>query len=190
MTKTSHHESLSKVLCDYAPLAAFFISYKFSSSPNPLMFATICLMFATFLALIISYLLTKKISKMALFSGIILGTFGSLTLIFKDEIFIKMKPTIINMIFALILFYGSLTKKPLISYLFGTQLKISDQAWIKLSWRWAWFFIFLAFLNEAIWRSFSTDFWVQFKVFGMMPISLIFTISQMPFMMKEMKKEE
>lgn len=190
MTKTSNHESLSKVLCDYAPLAIFFISYKFSGSPNPLMFATICLMIATCLALIISYILTKKISMMALFSGIILGTFGSLTLIFKDEIFIKMKPTIVNMIFALILFYGSLAKKPLISYLFGSQLKMSNQAWIKLSWRWAWFFIFLALLNEAIWRNFSTDFWVQFKVFGMMPISLIFTISQMPFMMREMKKEE
>ena len=186
----SSKESFSKILCDYAPLAVFFISYKFIASPNPLFFATICLMITTFLALVVSYILTKKISKMALFSGLLLGTFGGLTIIFKDEIFIKLKPTIINILFAAILFYGSLTKKPLISYLFGSQLTMSDKAWLTLSFRWAWFFLFLAILNEIIWRNYSTDFWVQFKVFGMMPISLVFTITQMPFMMKEMKKEE
>jgi intracellular septation protein len=188
MTTPSSHGSITKTLCDYAPLAVFFIAYKFIESPNPLIFATICLLITTFVTLIISYILTKKISMMALFSGIILGTFGGLTIIFKDEIFIKMKPTIINLIFAAILFYGYFTKKPLISYLFGTQLRMSDQAWLKLSCRWACFFMFLALLNEVIWRNYSTDFWVQFKVFGMMPISLIFTFTQIPFMMKEMQK--
>lgn len=181
------NESLSKILCDYAPLVVFFISYKFIQSPNPLFFATVCLMIATFIALIISYILTRKISTMALFSGLILGTFGALTIIFKDETFIKMKPTIINCIFAVILLYGYLTQKPIISHLFGSQLKMSDKAWITLSLRWALFFVFLAMLNEIIWRNYSTDFWVQFKVFGMMPLSLVFTLTQMPFMMREMQ---
>lgn len=189
MTNKSN-ESLSKILCDYAPIIVFFISYKTSHDANPLFFATICLMITTFFALVISYILTKKISIMALASGLLLGTFGGLTLIFKDEIFIKLKPTIINLLFAAILFYGSIAKKPLISYLFGSQLIMSTKAWITLSWRWAYFFLFLAILNEIIWRNFSTDFWVQFKLFGMMPISLIFTITQTPFILREMKKSE
>jgi len=188
MTKQSNNESLSKVLCDYAPIIVFFIAFKTSDNPNPLFFATICLMVTTFIALIVSYVLTRKISIMALASGLLLGTFGGLTLIFKDEIFIKLKPTIVNLLFASILFYGSMAKKPLISYLFGSQLTMSEQSWIILSWRWAYFFLFLALLNEVIWRNFSTDFWVQFKLFGMMPISIIFAITQTPFIMRNMEK--
>lgn len=185
---SKNKESLSKILCDYAPLAIFFIAYKLNYGENPLLFATICLLISTFVALLISYILIRHISKMALFSGLILGTFGGLTIFFKDEIFIKMKPTIINLVFAAILFYGYINKKPLISHLFGTHIKMSNQAWLKISLRWAFFFLFLALLNEIIWRNFTTDFWVQFKVFGILPISLLFTISQMPFMMKEMEK--
>lgn len=184
------YETISNFLCDYAPLLVFFISYKMNNSSNPLMTATISLIITTLIALVISYILTKKIAKTALFSGILLTIFGSLTVILKDETFIKMKPTIVNFVFSIILFYGYFSSKPLLSYILGAQIKISNQAWIILSWRWAWFFIFLAVLNEIIWRSFPTDFWVQFKVFGMMPISLIFTASQIPFMMKEMKKLE
>lgn len=186
--KQNHHDSLVKFLCDYLPLGVFFISYKFLKSPDPLIFATINLMIATFVALLLSYILTRKIPKMALFSGIILGVFGALTILLKDDIFIKLKPTIINLIFAAILFYGYFTKKPFLSNLFGEQIEMSNKAWLTLSWRWGCFFIALAVLNEVIWRSFSTDFWVQFKVFGMMPLSLLFTVSQVPFMMKEMKK--
>lgn len=188
MNKNS--EAFANFLCDYAPLLVFFISYKFNGSENALLDATIHLVIATLIALLISYILTKKIAKTALFSAILLSIFGSLTVLLKDETFIKMKPTIVNLIFAATLFYGYFSKKPLLSYLLGAQIKISNQAWIILSWRWAWFFIFLSCLNEIIWRNFATDFWVQFKVFGMMPISLIFTASQFPFMMKEMKKFE
>ena len=143
----------------------------------------------TFFALILGYILTKKIAKVALFSGLILAIFGGLTIALKDEIFIKIKPTIINLIFATILFYGYFTKKPFLSQLLGDQIKMRPAAWLTLSFRWGCLFLFLAILNEVIWRSFSTDFWVQFKVFGMTPISMIFTISQVPFMMAEMKKE-
>lgn len=191
MTKSSHkksHDSLAKFLCDYVPLGVFFISYKFSKGPDPLIYATIHLMIATFIALIIAYILTRKIAMMALFSGTILGVFGALTILLKDDIFIKLKPTIINLIFAAILFYGYFSKKPLLSYLLGGQIEMRNHAWLVLSWRWGWFFIALAALNEIIWRGFPTDFWVQFKVFGMMPLSLLFTISQIPFMIKEIKK--
>ena len=177
-----------KFLCDYLPLIIFFACYKLAKTPNPLITATIYMVITTFIALVISYILTKKIPMVALVSGIVLGIFGGLTVFLNDEIFIKIKPTIINLLFAVILFYGYFTKKPLLSYLLGEQIKMKNAAWLTLSARWALFFIALALLNEIIWRNFSTNFWVQFKVFGMMPISLIFTISQVPFMMKETKK--
>lgn len=185
---TKSNDSLAKFLYDYLPLIVFFLTFKLSKADNPLITATIFMLITTALALFVSYILTKKIPKVALFSAIILAIFGGLTVILQDELFIKIKPTIINIIFAIILFYGYFTKKPLISYLLGDQLKMSDKGWLILSLRWALFFVFLACLNEFIWRFFDTDFWVKFKVFGMMPITLIFTISQMPFMIKEIKK--
>jgi intracellular septation protein len=188
MTKKSH-DSTSKFLCDYAPLIVFFIFYKFVKTDNPLITATIFMVATTALALIISYFLTKKISKVALFSGVVLAIFGGLAISLHDEIFIKIKPTAVNLLFATILFYGYFAKKPFLSYLLGEQIKMSDAAWLILSKRWACFFVFLAALNEVIWREFSTDFWVQFKVFGMMPLSLIFTCLQAPFMLKNIKKE-
>lgn len=181
------HDSLAKFLCDYLPLIVFFACYKLAETSNPLVTATIYMLVTTFIALIISYVLTKKIAMVPLVSGILLGIFGGLTIFLQDEIFIKMKPTIINLLFALLLFYGYFTKKPFLSYLIGEQIKMSDKAWLTLSARWSCFFIFLAVLNELIWRNFSTDFWVQFKVFGMMPISLLFTIFQIPFMIRETK---
>ncbi len=181
----SPRESWANFLCDYCPLAVFFIAYKFVESPNPLITATISLMVATVIALLIAYILTKKIAKMALFSGVILGLFGTATIVLQDEIFIKMKPTVINLLFAAILFYCYFSKKLWLQKLLGSQVQMSDQAWMILSLRWACFFVFLAGVNEVIWRNFPTDFWVQFKVFGMMPLSLIFTISQLPFMMRE-----
>lgn len=180
-------EAWSKFLCDYFPLIIFIIVYKFSSAPDPLLPATMYLLITSFLALIISYILTKKIAKMPLISAIILGIFGGLTLISGDDLFIKIKPTLINIFFAVILFYGYFSKKPLMKHLFGESLKMDDRAWLILSLRWGLFFIFLAILNEFIWRNFPTDFWVNFKVFGVFPISMIFTISQVPFMIKNVK---
>ncbi len=189
MSKKTHNSSM-KFLYDYLPLIVFFICYKFSGTANPLITATIFMVITTAIALIISYILTRTIPLVPLFSAIVLAVFGGLTIFLQDEIFIKMKPTIINLIFAGILFYGFITKKTFLSYLLGEQIKMCSKAWLTLSMRWAMFFVFLAVLNEIIWRNFSTDFWVQFKVFGMMPISLLFTVSQVPFMMKEIKREE
>ncbi len=181
-------DSLLKFLNDYLPLIVFFACYKLAQTPNPLITATTYMLLTTFMVLVISYFITKKIAFVPLFSGIVLGLFGGLTIFLQNEIFIKMKPTIINLIFAAILFYGFLAKKPLLSYLLEGQIKMSLKAWLKLSNRWAGFFVGLAVLNEIIWRNFSTDFWVQFKVFGMLPLSIAFTLSQVPFMLKEIKK--
>ncbi len=193
MTKKSsknHRESWANFLCDYVPLAVFFIFYKLVPSSNPLITATIALMITTLIALVVSYILTKKIAKVALFSGLVLAVFGAATIILQNDVFIKMKPTVINLLFAAILFYCYFAKKLWLANLLGAKVQMAKQAWLSLSLRWGGFFVFLACVNEVIWRNFSTDFWVQFKVFGMMPISLIFTISQVPFMMREMKKFE
>jgi intracellular septation protein len=187
MKKKSDNSGI-KFLYDYLPLIVFFICYKFAKTPNPLVTATIFMVLTTFVALVICYILTKKIPMVALVSGTVLAIFGGLTIFLQDDTFIKIKPTIINLIFAAILFYGYFSKKVFLSYLLGEQIKMNNQAWLNLSLRWACFFTVLALLNEIIWRSFSTDFWVQFKVFGMMPISIIFTISQVPFMIREIKK--
>lgn len=188
MKKSNH--ATAKFLYDYLPLIVFFVCYKFSRTAEPLVTATIFMLATTFIALIISYILTRNIPKVALVSAIVLAIFGGLTVLLKDEIFIKTKPTIINLLFAGILFYGYFTKKPLISYLLEGQVKMKEAAWLTLSMRWGFFFIFLSLLNEFIWRNFSTDFWVSFKLFGMMPISLLFTVSQIPFMVKQMKLQE
>lgn len=181
-------DAWAKFLCDYFPLIIFIVVYKFSSAPDPLFLATLYLLVSSFIALIIAYILTKKIAKMPLISAIILGIFGGLTLISGDDLFIKIKPTLINLLFAIFLFYGYFSRRPLIKHLFGESLKMEDKAWLILSLRWGLFFVFLALLNEFIWRNFSTDFWVNFKVFGVFPISMVFTISQVPFMIKNVKK--
>lgn len=186
--KKKSNDGAAKFLYDYLPLIVFFACYKLSTAPDPLITATTYMIITTFIALVVSYFLTKKIPMVALASGILLGVFGGLTILLKDDIFIKTKPTIINLLFAAILFYGYFTKKPFLSYLLEGQIKMQNQAWLTLSMRWGFFFIVLAGLNEIIWRNFPTDFWVQFKVFGMMPISMIFTLSQVPFMIRETKK--
>jgi intracellular septation protein len=183
--KNSH--SILKFICDFLPLLIFFFVYKASSDPKPIIPATIALVITTFIALTINYIVTKKIAKMPLFSALILGFFGLLTVFSGNDLFIKIKPTLINLLFAAILIFGCFAKKPLLKMLLGHAFIINDKAWLKLSMRWAFFFIFLAILNEFIWRNFSTDFWVQFKVFGILPLSIAFTLSQIPYLIKQQK---
>ncbi len=186
--KEKKKDAWAKFLCDYLPLIIFIIVYKFSKAPDPLIEATLYLLVSSFVALIAAYLLTKKIAKMPLISAVILGISGGLTVLSGNDLFIKMKPTFINLVFASVLFYGYFSKRPIIKHLFGEAFKMEDKIWLILSLRWALFFVGLALLNEFIWRNFPTDFWVNFKVFGVFPISMIFTISQVPFIVKNMKK--
>ncbi|MGH6859202.1 MAG: septation protein A, partial [Phyllobacterium sp.] len=121
---------------------------------------------------------------MPLVSGIVVLIFGTLTLYLHNETFIKMKPTIVNALFGVILLGGLFFGKALLGYVFDSAFKLNAEGWRKLTLRWGIFFLFLAVLNEVVWRSFSTDFWVAFKVWGTMPITLLFTFSQMPLIMK------
>ena len=174
-------KSISKLLIDIGPLAVFFIFYKINGD---LIDAILPLMVATIIAILASYILEKKIPIMPTFGAGVLLIFGGLTLLFDNKIFIFMKPTIINFIFAAILYGGIILKKPLLKYLLGSALKLEEDGWFILTQRWAAFFIALAVLNEIVWRTMSEDFWVSFKVFGILPITFIFTMTQFPLIKK------
>ena len=173
--------SFVKLFIDIGPLAIFFIYYKLSGD---LIDAILPLMLATVVAVIISYILEKKIPIMPTLGAGIVVIFGGLTIIFDNKIFIFMKPTIINIIFAAILYGGIILKKPLLKYLLGSALKLEEEGWTILTQRWAAFFIALAVLNEIVWRTMSEEFWVSFKVFGILPITFIFTMTQFPLIKK------
>ncbi len=173
--------SFIKLLIDVGPLAVFFIYYKISGD---LIDSILPLMVATVIAVFVSYILEKKIPIMPTLGAGIVIIFGGLTIIFDNKVFIFMKPTIINIIFAAILYGGIIFKKPLLKYLLGTALKLKDDGWNILTIRWIAFFIALAILNEIVWRTMSEEFWVSFKVFGILPITFIFTMTQFPLIKK------
>ena len=141
-------------------------------------------MVATVIAVLFSYILEKKIPIMPTVGAGIVLLFGGLTIYFDNDIFFKMKPTIINVLFAVILYGGILINKPLLKYLLGAALKLEETGWKILTQRWIGFFVALAILNEIVWRTQSTDVWVNFKVFGILPITFIFTMTQFPLIKK------
>lgn len=193
--KKAHMSPLGKLILEMGPLVLFFFANAkgewliknisfFSNFDKPIFPATAIFMIAIAVALILSWLLTHTLPVMPLISGIFVIFFGSLTLWLHNDIFIKMKPTIINSLFAIILFGGLLFGKSLLGYVFDSAFRLDAQGWRKLTFRWACFFIFLAVLNEAVWRNFSDDFWANFKVWGTMPITIIFFMLQAPLLMR------
>ena len=173
-------KSLYKLLIDIGPLAVFFIFYTRSG----LQASILPFMIATVIAVLFSYILEKKIPIMPTVGAAIVLLFGGLTIYFDNDVFFKMKPTIINVLFAVILYGGILINKPLLKYLLGAALKLEEAGWKILTQRWIGFFIALAVLNEIVWRTQSTDVWVNFKVFGILPITFIFTMTQFPLIKK------
>ena len=173
-------KSISKLLIDIGPLAVFFIFY----SRSDLKSAIIPFMIATIIAVLFSYIMEKKIPVMPTVGALIILIFGGLTIYFDNDVFFKMKPTIINLLFALILYGGVIVKKPLLKFLLGAAIKLEDEGWKILTQRWISFFIALAILNEIVWRTQSTDIWVNFKVFGILPITFIFTMTQFSLIKK------
>ena len=173
-------KSIYKLLIDIGPLAVFFIFYTKSG----LQASILPLMIATVIAVLFSYILEKKIPIMPTVGAGIVLIFGGLTIYFDNEVFIKMNPTIINLIFAIILYGGMLVKKPLLKILLGAALRLEEEGWRILTYRWIGFFIALAILNEIVWRTQTTDIWVNFKVFGILPITFIFTMTQFPLIKK------
>lgn len=165
----------TKLLLDFAPLGVFFIGYKFAG----IMEATVALIIATVASLAIIYAVERKIALAPLISGALVAVLGGLTLLLNDELFIKVKPTLLNTLFAGILLSGVyLLKKGLLKYVLDVAISLTDEGWVLLSKRWGFFFLFLAGLNEVIWRSFPTEFWVNFKVFGMFTLTIAFALAQ------------
>ena len=172
-----------KFITDFGPLLVFFTIYF--KNDNDLKLAIPPFIIATLIALAIVYFLERKISIVPLTSGILITLFGGLTLYFDNKIFFYMKPTIINLLFAFVLFFGQyITKKSLLKIFFKNSLNLRDEGWNKLNYRWIYFFIFIAILNEMVWRTQSEVFWVNFKVWGLLPITFLFTASQIPLINK------
>ncbi len=144
--------------------------------------ATAVFMIAIMIALAISYVLTRHLPMMPLITAVIVLVFGSLTLVLHDELFIKLKPTIIYVLFGGVLLGGLAFGKPLLGAVFNSVFHLSEEGWRKLTLRWAMFFFALAALNEIVWRTQTTDFWVSFKVFGVLPLTFLFAASQFPLM--------
>jgi intracellular septation protein len=186
---------LLKFALELGPLLVFFFAnargeWLVEKIPSlgllggPIFIATGLFMVATAIALAVSWLLTRTLPILPLVSGIVVLVFGALTLWLQDDVFIKMKPTIVNTLFGAVLLGGLAFGKSLLGYVFDSAFRLDAEGWRKLTLRWGLFFLFLAVVNEIVWRSFSTDAWVSFKVWGIMPITILFTMTQMPLIMR------
>ena len=182
------YRPIIKLAADFGPLLIFFIIYF--SNEHDLKLAIPPFIVATLIALVVIYFLEKRIPMVPLVGGIIITLFGGLTLYFDNKIFFYMKPTIVNLLFAGVLFFGKyFTKKPLLKIFFQTAMNLESEGWKKLNDRWIAFFVFIAILNEIVWRTQSEVFWVNFKVWGLLPISFIFAASQIPLINKYKLKQ-
>jgi len=183
MTTTTEKPKLNPVLkltLDIGPLALFFLA----NSRFGIFAATGAFMAAVVAALLVSYAMTRQWPIMPVVTAIVVVVFGGLTLALHDETFIKLKPTIIYALFGGILLGGYILEKPFLAILFDSMFHLTPEGWRKLTLRWALFFLALAVLNEAIWRTQSTDFWVNFKLFGFVPITFVFAALQYPLLIR------
>lgn len=174
-----------KLALDFAPLAAFFIAYKLAG----MYWATGILMALTLTTLAIGYLLTGKVAKFPLYSALLVGIMGGLTLYFQNGTFVKMKPTAANLVFAAVLGGGLYFNRIFLKDLLGSSMELPEAAWRQLTVRWTAFFAVLAGLNELVWRTMTEEAWVNFKVFGLLGLTVIFAIANTPFMMKHMTEK-
>jgi len=196
-----HLNPLLKLALDLGPLLLFFYANSKPALFEPwiaplipaavqtgeragIFVGTAVFMIAIVAALIVSYILTRRLPVMAIVSALIVVVFGGATLFFQNETFIKLKPTIIYLLFTGTLLGGLIFRKPLLAMVFDQMFHLTDEGWRKLTIRWALFFLALAILNEIVWRTQSTDTWVTFKVFGVMPLTFIFAALQYPLLMK------
>jgi intracellular septation protein len=169
-----------KLALDFGPLVLFF----FANNHYDIFVATATFMVAVLVALAISYILTRHLPIMPVVTAIIVVVFGGLTLFLHDATFIKVKPTIIYALFGAILLGGLFFNKPLLGMVLDSMFQLTEEGWRKLTLRWALFFFVLAVLNEIVWRNTSTNMWVDFKVFGVVPLTLIFGALQVPLLKK------
>ena len=177
------NKSLIKFVTDFGPLLVFFVVYY--KSGKDIRVAIPPFIIATIVALAIVWFLERKIPMMPLLGGILITFFGGLTIYFNNPIFIYIKPTIINILFGITLLIGKyLSKEPLLKKILGKSILLSDEGWKILNNRWMYFFFSLAVLNEIVWRTQSEEFWVNFKVWGLLPITFIFTAFQIGLISK------
>lgn len=194
--------ALTKLALELGPLVVFFIvnaqgerildavpAFKTWFS-QPIIFATAVFMVAMAISLALSKLILKRIPVMPLVTGAVVLVFGGMTLYFQDATFIKLKPTITNVLFGSVLLGGLVFGHSLLRYVFGEVYRLKDRGWYLMTLRWGLFFFALAALNEIVWRNFSDDFWVSFKVWGIMPLTMIFTMSQIPLLTRYAPDEE
>jgi intracellular septation protein len=189
------HHPLLKLALELGPLMVFFFANlrgewlvarfpALAELGGPLFVATGLFMGATILSLVVSKVVLGHLPIMPFVSGIVVLIFGSLSIWLQNETFIKMKPTIVNALFGSTLLGGLAFGKSLLGYVFNAAFQLDAEGWRKLTIRWGIFFLFLAVLNEVVWRNFSDNFWIAFKVWGTMPITIIFTMAQMPLVLK------
>ncbi|MGF9565781.1 septation protein A [Neorhizobium sp. JUb45] len=194
-TKEEKQHPGLKLALEIGPLLVFFfgnlrgewLAEKFpalTAIGGPLLIATALFMVATVASLIVSKIVFKHLPVMPFVSGVVVMVFGGLSIWLQDETFIKMKPTIVNTLFGVVLLGGLLFGKSLLGYVFNAAFRLDEEGWRKLTVRWGIFFLFLAVINEVVWRNFSDAFWINFKVWGTMPITIAFTLSQMPLIMR------
>jgi intracellular septation protein len=169
-----------KLVLDIGPLVLFFAA----NARFGIFVATAAFMVAVLIALAVAYAMIGRIEVMPLVTAVIVLVFGSLTLVLHDELFIKLKPTIIYLLFGGTLLGGLALGKPLLGVLFDPMFHLSEEGWRKLTWRWVLFFFALAIANEVVWRTQTTDFWVSFKLFGVVPLTFLFGALQMPLINK------
>ena len=179
------HPALKLVL-ELGPLVLFFLANQRAG----IFAATAIFIGATLAALAAHYALVRKLPIMPVVSGVVVVVFGGLTLALNDELFIKLKPTIVNALFGTVLLGGLAFGRPLLAVVLDSMFRLDPEGWRKLTLRWALFFFFLAVVNEIVWRTQTTDFWVSFKVFGIMPITLAFALAQTPLLMRHALPDE
>lgn len=173
-----------KLVLELGPLGVFFAVNAVFGKSHGLYPATAALMVATLVALAVSWKMMHRLPIMPVVSGVVVVVFGTLTLVLQDELFIKLKPTIVNSLFGTVLLGGLLFGRSLLGVVFDSVFDLDAEGWRKLTLRWGLFFFVLAGLNEVVWRGFSTDAWVTFKVFGIMPLTFLFAIAQVPLIQR------
>ena len=185
-------QSSTKILIDFGPLVAFFVTYYVAERYQPelgIYWATGVLMTATVAALAASRLLLGRFSIPPLVTAALVVVFGGLTIWLQDPRFVMMKPTMINLLFAGVLGFGLVTGRPLLKLMMGEALKLTDDGWHKLSVRWLGFFVSMAVLNEVVWRNFSQPTWVNFKVWGILPLTFLFFVAQVGLIKRHEAKD-
>jgi intracellular septation protein len=173
-----------KLALEIGPLVVFFFANQRAGIFN----ATAIFMGAVLLSLAVSWVLTRHLPVMPMVSGVVVLIFGGLTIWLHDDLFIKLKPTIVNALFGVVLLVGLRMGKPLLPVVLDAVFQLDDEGWRKLTFRWAIFFLVLAVLNEIVWRTQTTDAWINFKVFGIMPLTLVFALSQTPLILRHERK--